>query len=558
MSEATSKPADVTQSVDLAFLWHMHQPDYRHPETGLFVLPWVLLHSIKDYADMAGHLERHPHIRCTVNFVPVLLDQIEDYADQFDRQIWRDPLLAVTASGRADATERAWLLDMAFRGHAATLIEPFAPYRRLRDIRDFMQQCGRACEAYLGDAYFSDLACWMLLAWTGETLRRDSQALRRLMAQGEGFDADDRRMLLATLGEVVRGIVPRYRDLAAQRQIELSCTPSHHPLAPLMLDFESAREAWPDCRLPSAPNYPGGRTRVAAHLEQARESHTRRFGQPPAGLWPAEGALSTAFLGQIGEVGFTWAATSQSVLRNSLGSEASPHRPWRSPDGTLTLFFRDEKLSDLIGFEYSRWHGRDAARHLIAELESMAVQSPGALVPVFLDGENAWEYYPYNGWYFFDDLYTLLATHARIRTLTLSECATAHAAQRLPMNRFTAGSWVFGTFSTWVGHPDKNRAWDLLCEAKSSADRVLAQPNLAENRRTAILERLSICESSDWFWWFGGDNSPHSVACFDRLFRDNLRALYGLLDLPAPRRLEEPISRGGRDAEVGGTMRRAS
>ena len=38
---------------DLAFLWHMHQPDYRHPETGQFVLPWVLLHAIKDYSDMA-------------------------------------------------------------------------------------------------------------------------------------------------------------------------------------------------------------------------------------------------------------------------------------------------------------------------------------------------------------------------------------------------------------------------------------------------------------------------------------------------------------------------
>ena len=56
---------------DLAFLWHMHQPDYRHPETGKFVLPWVLLHAIKDYSDMASHLERHPGVRCTVNFVPV-------------------------------------------------------------------------------------------------------------------------------------------------------------------------------------------------------------------------------------------------------------------------------------------------------------------------------------------------------------------------------------------------------------------------------------------------------------------------------------------------------
>jgi hypothetical protein len=51
---------------DLAFLWHMHQPDYRHPDSGEFLLPWVFLHSIKDYTDMAAHLERHPGVRCTV------------------------------------------------------------------------------------------------------------------------------------------------------------------------------------------------------------------------------------------------------------------------------------------------------------------------------------------------------------------------------------------------------------------------------------------------------------------------------------------------------------
>mgnify|MGYP001269005552 CR=1 FL=1 len=550
-------PAENPPMTDLAFLWHMHQPDYRHPENGQFVLPWVLLHAIKDYADMAGHLERHPHIKCTVNFVPVLLDQVEDYCDQFATRHWRDPLLAVAASGHADDEQRRWLLDMAFRGHAATLIEPFAPYRRLRDIREFMRQHGASGHTYLGDAYFSDLACWMLLAWSGETLRRANGIIPRLMAKGEDFDAGEREALLATLGEVVRQIIPRYRALAASGQVEISCTPSHHPLAPLMLDFASAREAWHDCRLPSAPAYPGGRTRVAAHLATARASHERRFGQAAAGLWPAEGALSMPFLGQIGEAGFTWAATSHSVLRNSAGPAASPYRPWQAPDSPLTLFFRDERLSDLIGFEYSRWHGRDAARHFVAEAERIAGAEPGALIPVFLDGENAWEYYPYNAWYFFDDLYAALGQAPGIRTVTLSEAAARHAARRPPLAKLTAGSWVYGTFSTWIGHPDKNRAWELLCEAKLSADRVLANPQLAADERQAILDRLAVCESSDWFWWFGDDNPAPSVVCFDQLFRANLKALYGLLNLPAPARLNEAISRGGGEAEAGGTMRRA-
>ena len=64
--------------VKLVLMWHMHQPDYRHYDTRVFEMPWVYLHAIKDYTDMACHLETHPQIKAVVNFVPILLDQIED------------------------------------------------------------------------------------------------------------------------------------------------------------------------------------------------------------------------------------------------------------------------------------------------------------------------------------------------------------------------------------------------------------------------------------------------------------------------------------------------
>ena len=103
--------------LDLIFLWHMHQPDYReHPGGTLessFALPWVYLHAIKDYTDMAAHLERHPQIRAVVNFVPVLLEQIEDYVAQFDTGDFRDPLLRIAAHPDPDALPAA---DRAWRG----------------------------------------------------------------------------------------------------------------------------------------------------------------------------------------------------------------------------------------------------------------------------------------------------------------------------------------------------------------------------------------------------------------------------------------------------------
>lgn len=545
---------------DLAFLWHMHQPDYRDPESGQFTLPWVLLHGIKDYADMAGHLERHAQIRCTVNFVPVLLDQIEDYADQFATRQWRDPLLAIAACGNTDdltEEQRAWPLDMGFRCYAPTMLDPFPPYRRLRDVRDLIAPVGDVPVDYLSGRYYADLATWLLLAWTGETLRQENEVITALMEKGERFSLDDRMALLDVLGKTVAGLIPRYRALEERGQIELSCTPSHHPLAPLMLDFKSAHEAWPGCPLPEAAAYPGGPERVRAHLAQGRESHGRRFGRPPTGLWPAEGAVSAPFLGFVSEAGFRWAASSASVLRNSAGTKASPYTPWQAPESDLTLFFRDEHLSDLIGFEYARWHGHDAAAHFVAQIEAIADDAPDALIPVFLDGENAWEYYPYNGWHFFEDLYKALAEREDLRTVTLGEAAETHRARRQALPKLTAGSWVYGTFSTWIGIPDKNRAWDLLCEAKTAADRALADGHLPAAEREAILARLASCESSDWFWWFGDDNPSESVASFDRLFRQNLQALYRLLKQSPPPALDQPVSRGGGAAEAGGTMKRA-
>ncbi|WP_228273700.1 glycoside hydrolase family 57 protein [Rhodocyclus tenuis] len=547
--------------ISLAFLWHMHQPDYRRPVTGEFFEPWVLLHGIKDYTDMAAHLERHPQMHCTVNFVPVLLDQIDDYCEQFHTGQWRDQLLAVAACADPEmlsAEQRSWITGIAFRCHQPTMLEPFAPYRRLRDLYRRLREIGEDTERYLAGSYYSDLAVWYLLAWCGETLRREQQVIPELMARGGGFSLADRQRLLSVLGETFAGLIPRWRALGESGQIELSCSPQAHPLSPLLIDFASAREAWPDCPLPAAPSYPGGRNRVAAQLDEAIASHGARFGVAPQGLWPAEGALSAPFLEQISERPLRWTASSAAVLFNSAGAAADIYRPWRLAGSELSLFFRDEHISDLIGFEYARWHGRDAASHFVGEVERVGGEHPDGVVCVILDGENAWETYPYNGWHFFEDLYGALATHPAIRTVSMATASVEQRERCKTLPKFAAGSWVYGTFSTWIGDPAKNRAWDLLCEAKHSADLVLGSGRLDAAETAAVKARLTVCESSDWFWWFGDYNPGEAVASFDALFRDNLRDLYRLLKLPAPAALEQSISSGQGSPEASGTMRRAN
>lgn len=573
----------------LNLYWHMHQPDYRDYLTGEFILPWTYLHAIKDYTDMAYHLEQNPEARASFNFVPVLLDQLEDYTRQFAEGNIRDPLLAlflIEDGVPLTLEQRKLIVESCFKSNHTKLIAPFPAYLHLYDMFKMQESRGIDAYEYLSDQYMWDLLMWYHLAWTGESVRRESSFVVGLMAKGTLFTSEERRQYFTLLGKLISDIIPRYRALAEHGQIEISTTPNCHPILPLLLDFKSARDSMPEVVLPKNERYPGGLTRARAHVDTAIASHKERFGHVPDGMWPAEGGVSQAALLLLAEKGVKWAATGEGVLGNSLYKaygQALPERsqylykPYRLSDGThaITCFFRDDVLSDKIGFEYSKWHGEDAVKDFVQELERTLASTNPAVSPVvsiILDGENAWEYYPYNAYYFLSKLYADLASHPDIVLATPGEI-TAHCVEVQagkqgkgrfegaqievePLPAVAAGSWVYGTFSTWIGSPDKNRGWDLLCEAKKSYDLAMAGKKLTEEERARAERQLADCEGSDWFWWFGDYNSAHSVASFDRLYRRNLTNLYRLLKLPVPKVLESVISVGGGDPEAGGAMRR--
>jgi alpha-amylase/alpha-mannosidase (GH57 family) len=577
----------------LNLYWHMHQPDYRDFLTGEYVLPWTYLHAIKDYTDMAYHLEQNPHAKATFNFVPVLLDQLEDYAEQFAGSNIRDPLLAlflVNEDTCLTQDQRQLIISSCFKSNHSKMIEPFPRYRHLHELYKMVETQGDDGVAHLSDQYMLDLLVWYHLAWTGESVRREEELIARLMAKGSHFHAADRKELFDLMGRLIAGIIPRYRKLQEEGRIELSSTPHFHPILPLLLDFNAARDSMHDVALPDAPRYPGGVQRAKAHVDQAVESHYRRFGEPPRGMWPAEGGVSHPALMLLAEGGMRWAATGEGVLANSLQHaygfllperQHYLYKPYRVTDGAheIVTFFRDDRLSDKIGFEYSKWHGPDAVNDFVRELEHIwHITNPDEtpVVTVILDGENAWEYYPYNAYFFLNDLYQALAGHHHIEMATFSElvqhCSdVANDEELLELESFhganivmetlpsiTAGSWVYGTFSTWIGSVDKNRGWDLLCEAKKNYDLVMSGKRLNAAEKALAERQLGDCEGSDWFWWFGDYNSAMSVQSFDHLYRRNLANLYRLLKLPVPKNLSQPISLGGGDPEGGGTMRRGS
>jgi len=342
----------------------------------------------------------------------------------------------------------------------------------------------------------------------------------------------------------------RYRALADAGRIELSVSPWAHPLVPLLLDFGVARQALPEIVLPDA-GYPGGAERVRWHLSEALAAMERTFGRRPVGCWPPEAAISAQTLDVLGEFDFAWTASSGAVLAASLRAARAQidcvHRPFRRGAGPR-VFFRDDGLSDSIGFVYKDRDAAAAVAELVGHLERIAAHCTrdDPVVTIALDGENAWSHYPGNGYDFLSTLYRELTAHPRLRLTTFTE-HLARGAPAAPLEQVIAGSWVYGTFSTWIGHPEKNRAWSLLVDAKRRVDALGADSPAA--RRL-----LAICEGSDWYWWLGDDNSTESVATFDALFRAHLRALYRALGAAPPAVLESPLSRGSRTA-LANTMR---
>ena len=548
--------------------WHMHQPHYCDLVSGQYQQPWTYLHAIKDYTDMAAHLEAIPEARAVVNFAPVLLEQIADYAGQVrgflcDSKPIRDPLLAALASPvlPAGCERRTGLICECLRINES-IINRFRDYRQLSDMAAWFQghQDGML---YVSDQFTIDLLVWYHVAWLGETIRLTDSRAQRLIEKGKGFTLHDRRELLTLIGDILSSVLDRYRVLSEKGQVELALSPYGHPILPLLLDFNSATEAMPDVHLPSVPRYPEGEERARWHIYEGLAIFEEYFGFRPRGCWPSEGAVSTATLRLLDDAGFRWVASGESVLRHSLDGDDSGnknllHRPYRMTGSDMGCFFRDDGLSDLIGFTYSDWHADDAVANFIQHLESISDQvgdQDDAVVSIILDGENAWEHYPSNGYYFLDALYRRLSEHPKLEMTTFSDSlAEVHEPRELP--QLVAGSWVYGTFSTWIGDADKNRGWDMLCDAKRVFDTAHSEQHIAGEQLLAAQHQLSVCEGSDWFWWFGDYNPSDTVSDFERLFRIHLSNLYHLLGKESPEYLSHVFTHGSGKPQLGGVMRR--
>ncbi len=508
----------------LSLIFHMHQPYYKDILKKEFLLPWVRLHGIKDYLDMVKVLSEYPNIHLTFNLVPSLIEQISDYIRGESLDKWFN--LSYKSPIELTKEEKEFILANFFSANEKNMISVYPRYYELflkkRSKKEFSNQD------------ILDLQLLFNLSWIDPIYRNIYPELNEIINKGRFFDEEEKFSVLNLQEDILKAIIPTYRNFQESGQIETTISPYYHPILPLIYNSKIALEANPKAEIPKEIfSYPED---IESQIKDAIELYEMNFKRRPSGFWPSEEAVSEHILSFIIKNGIDWIVTDEAILFRSLKKRRKGEFLYKAyklerEEGRLNIIFRDKNLSDLISFIYYQMPPRDAVDDFLGHLDNISEILENPFIVIALDGENAWEYYKNDGWDFLKLLYERLSESKKIKTVTVSEYLN-----RFPpkdnIKRLSAGSWIAGNFSKWMGKREKNIAWEYLTKARKDLEDSKFQ---IINYKLAY-KQLLIAEGSDWFWWFGEDPKD-----FDELFRKHLSNFYTSIEKPIPDYLSKPI-----------------
>src|SRR6267378_7264168 len=295
----------------------MHQPYYKDDLTNSFVLPWVRLRCAKDYYKMPALLDDYPDIRQTFNLVPALVDQVQDYIDGDFQDVYLD--LARRPVSQLTGDERAFIARWMTESSQIRRVRQYPRYLEL--VRKREQASPHAADGMatlFSDAELRDLLVWFNLSWIGpEAMERDPE-IAELVRKGRFFSEADIEPVLRVQFELLRKVLPKYRELQERGQAELITSPYYHPILPLIADLGIARVARPDLKMPRTPFKHADD--AAEQLRLGIEAHRRHFGRRPRGAWPPEAAISDEVVRLAADHRVEWMLSDEAVLSRSRSS----------------------------------------------------------------------------------------------------------------------------------------------------------------------------------------------------------------------------------------------
>jgi len=544
---------ETKKRLGIAFLWHMHQPFYKDPLAGKYLLPWVRLRGVKDYYPMAALVEDFD-VKATFNLVPSLVEQINDYTEHDATDIFQD----LTAKKASSLTfeDRVGLLNSFFKVNFRHFIEPNPRYSELLIKKGVKPLLGTALKSVVKsfrDRDFLDLQVLFNMSWFHSISLDDDINLKDLAEKEKGYTEEDKEYILAKQKEILAQIIPLYRRLQEKGRIEITTTPFYHPILPLLCDTSVARTSSPGMTLPKHRfRHPED---AGWQIDEAIKYHTEQFGAPPRGMWPSEGSVSDEVLDLLIAKGIDWVATDEDILFNSLSSYDRKYKgislfdrriiysPYEFKRGSrdITMIFRDKNLSDMISFSYNSWNQSDAAWDLMGHMNTTAQNlrrdTDRGLLTIAMDGENAWEYYENNGRAFFETLYANIDKQPDLFSTTINDFLELERPKKTLQNIFP-GSWINHNFEIWIGQEQDNLSWQYLDAVRKDLVKFTREfhkdPDSDGAKLKSAWRELYIAEGSDWNWWYGGKAHTGKDNPFDKLYLMHLKNIYKLLKKPVP------------------------
>jgi alpha-amylase/alpha-mannosidase (GH57 family) len=551
----------MTQPVYITFTWHMHQPYYKNIENNKFILPWVRLHAVKDYYDMAAILDDFPGIKQNFNLVPSLLLQIEEYLSGV-KDIFQE--MSEKSASALNDDERVFILYNFFMANWDTMVLVYPRYAYLLKKRgentnpDEIRKIHRLFTV----EEMRDLQVWFNMTWIDPMFLGMFPKLKKLKDKGENFTEEEKSYVLESHLEIMRLIIPKYRQLKEKGSIEISTTPFYHPILPLINNTDVAKECMPE--MPPLDFNFSHPEDASAQVKKAVAYHAEKFGAPAAGMWPSEGSVSEAVMDIIAANSIKWVATDEEILRQSLRlSGEKPgnddiYRPYTfsTPHGGVSMIFRNHYLSDLIGFSYQSWKPNEAAAHFMKELRHISAnlgEGPH-MINIILDGENCWEYYANDGRDFLEALYAAISADGQFESATVSGALEKLAGSAVELKKLYPGSWINHDFYIWIGHEDDRRSWKLLKKVRDDLSRWKDTHPAEKEKLAKAWESIYIAEGSDWNWWYGDDHSSKNDSEFDNLYRLHLMNVYRVIGENIPDELFVPIAKADLAFEIQPSM----
>jgi alpha-amylase/alpha-mannosidase (GH57 family) len=402
----------------------------------------------------------------------------------------------------------------------------------------------------------------------------------------------DCNRIIAETYKILSAIIPIHKQLmyhpdTHRGQIEIITTPFYHPILPLIYDSDLEKICQPNDPAPSQFHYPQD---ADAQVEKAVAYFTQQFGMPPSGMWPAEGSVANDILPIFNQHHIRWIATDEKNLARSKPNAQPKYFAYAlnsAQNGKgVVVVFRDTELSDKIGFTYQTYRGEAAADDFIKGILNYAPQEGESdrLLTVILDGENAWESYRYDndGKEFLNALYKNLSQlydSGQVKTVTVTEFLEGNPIRNIPPHPIASipklewlwpGSWINANYDTWIGEKEENDAWEYLLTARNDLEQShvpAPDPKAPAPKKGTpswfaykAWESMYAAEGSDWFWWYGDDQTaPGGDKPFDLAFITLIKNVYNYAQETGafmPAREFSPIIKegAGSSARAQGTM----